>query len=495
MRTIAATLLLCVVLGAYAETAVFLDARPDWMMLHDKAVALARQNVETIDGWQTQMTCMPGVGKIWTWDSCYMALFAGLTPEGCDGLGNLDNLYRLQSPDGYVSMAYEYATRRPAFGERVNPPLFAWCEWQYARRTGNTSRLPRAYDAASRLYRWLKANRIRTCNGLYWFEDTGSSGMDNSPRSGYSAEHQKGSDVCFVDLCCQQVLAARCLAKIAPLVGKADETAKWLAEAETLAESINRLMWCERTGFYHDVYIKTDNKLAVKTAAAFWALVSGVATGSRAAKLAAHLENPATFGTKYPVPSLSADDPNFREDGGYWLGSVWPPIVYMAVCGLRECGRRDLARKIAVRHLDQMAATLTNTTPSTIWECYRPNEAGPAKTAKGEDVRPDFVGWGGLGPLVMLVEDVIGLDVDAISGVVDWHLSERGRQGVTDLQFGGGRLSLCARIGVKGHIDELKVKTNRKFRLRVSLSDGRSVTEYEIKPTGDWQELNGFNEN
>lgn len=139
MRTIAVAFLSCVILDAYAETTVFLDARPDWMMLHDKAVALARQNVETIDGWQTQMTCMPGVGKIWTWDSCYMALFAGLTPERCDGLGNLDNLYRLQSPDGYVSMAYEYATRRPAFGERVNPPLFAWCEWQYARRTRRRS--------------------------------------------------------------------------------------------------------------------------------------------------------------------------------------------------------------------------------------------------------------------------------------------------------------------------------------------------------------------
>ena len=230
---------------AGAEPSVRIDGRPRWTALRAKAVALAKANMETVEGWRPQMTCMPGVGKIWQWDSCFMALFAGLAPSGCDGLGNLDNLYAMQSADGYMSMAYVYATKRPAFGERVNPPLFAWAEWLYARRTGDLSRLPRAYDASARLFAWLKANRTRPCNGLYWFEDTGSSGMDNSPRSGYGAKHLDGSDVCWVDLSCQQVLTARCLAKMAPLVGRAAEAAKcgkpfivcgdWNDEAESPA--------------------------------------------------------------------------------------------------------------------------------------------------------------------------------------------------------------------------------------------------------------------
>ena len=234
MKKITALLMTSAVLSAFAaNTDVFLDAHPDWMELHDRAVELAKKNMEKLDGWKTQMTCMPGVGIIWQWDSCYMALFAGYTPDDYNGLGNLDNLYKMQGKDGYISMAYTYATREPTWPGRINPPLYAWCEWLYARRTGDKSRLARAYDACSKFYAWLKANRTRKVNGLYWFEDAGSSGMDNSPRAGYFATHLDGCDACFIDLCCQQVLSARCLAKIAPLVGKADEAAEWTSEAQT----------------------------------------------------------------------------------------------------------------------------------------------------------------------------------------------------------------------------------------------------------------------
>lgn len=483
-------------LGASAlETSAFLDSRPDWQDLNKKAIELAKKNMENLDGWKTQMTCMPGSGKIWQWDSCFMALFAGYTPDNFNGLGNLDNLYSMQGSDGYISMAYTYETRKPSWAGRINPPLYAWCEWLYAERTGDTSRLPRAYEVCTKYFKWLKANRTREINGLYYFEDTGSSGMDNSPRSGYFAEHQKGSDVCFVDLCCQQVLSARCLAKIAGVLGKAEDVREWNHEADILAEKINDLMWSERTGFYHDVYINTNNKLAVKTAAAFWALVSGVATPQRAAKLVEHLTNPATFGSKYPVPSLSIDDPNYDPMGGYWLGGVWPPIVYMTCRGLRENGYNELSREIAVKHLNQMCAVLKwygkGGKPSklkssakgdeTIWECYAPEYALPAKDKIGTVVRKDFVGWGGLGPIVLYVEDIIGLDINALGKKIDWKLTELGKQGVKDIPFNGGKVTLTAEV-TDDRLFKVKVETDRPLRLKVTSPNGtRRVIKF-IKP-------------
>lgn len=470
--------------SAAAEPAAFLAERPGWEKLRAKAVELARRNMEDPGpGWKPQMTCMPGSGIIWQWDSCFMSLFAGLSPKGIDGLGNLDNLYSMQGADGYVSMAYTYATRQPTWPGRINPPLYAWAEWLYARRTGDLSRLPRAYEACSKYYRWLKANRTRPSNGLYWFEDTGSSGMDNSPRSGYFAEHLKGSDVCFVDLACQQVLHARCLAKIAPLAGKPGEAAAWEREADGLAERINDLMWSDRTGFYHDIYIETDNKLATKTAAAFWALVSGVATPARAAALARHLEDPASFGAPNGVPSLSADDPNYSPLGRYWLGGVWPPVQYMVARGLRAYGYRALARRIAERHLDGMLAVLESEEfGGTIWECYSPELPRPSTDKAGDWVRRDFVGWGGLGPIVMLVEDSIGLDVDAIGGRVDWHLSHGGRQGVSGLPFNGGTLSLAADVDTARMHFRIEVATDRPFRLRAIAPDGTRRVVRDVAP-------------
>ena len=467
-----------------AHGGAFLEERPGWEKLNAKAVELAQRNMEDLGaGWRPQMTCMPGFGVIWQWDSCFMALYAGLTPKGADGLGNLDNLYSMQGKDGYISMAYTYATRQPTWPGRINPPLYAWVEWLYARRTGDLSRLPRVYDVCTKYFRWLKANRTRPSNGLYWFEDTGSSGMDNSPRSGYFAEHQKGSDVCFVDLSCQQVLHARCLAKIAPLVGKAGEAAAWAREADELAEKINDIMWSDRTEFYHDVYIETNNKLAAKTAAAFWALVSGVATPARAAALARHLEDPYSFGAPNGVASLSADDPNYSPLGRYWLGGVWPPVQYMVARGLRANGYRELARVIAERHLDSMLEVFESKEHGgTIWECYSPELAAPSTDKVGAWARKDFVGWGGLGPIVMFVEDVIGLDVNAIDRRVDWYLSHPGRQGVTDLPFNGGRLSLEADVDAAQMNFKVKVTTDRPFRLRAIAPDGTYRVVRDIRP-------------
>ena len=467
-----------------AQGGAYLAERHDWEMLNAKALELAKANMENLgEGWKPQMTCMPGVGIIWQWDSCYMALFAGYTPKGIDGLGNLDNLYSMQGEDGYISMAYTYATRKPTWPGRINPPLYAWVEWLYARRTGDLSRLPRAYEVCSKYFKWLKANRTRPSNGLYWFEDTGSSGMDNSPRSGYFSEHQKGSDVCFVDLSCQQVLHARCLAKIAPLVGKAGESAQWEREAEELAEKINDIMWSERTEFYHDVYIETNNKLATKSAAAFWALVSGVATPARAAALVRHLENPMSFGLPYGVASLSYDDPNYSPRGRYWLGGIWPPVQYMVAQGLRANGYRELARELACRHLEGMHEVFkTRKFGDTIWECYSPELPCPSTDKVGAWARKDFVGWGGLGPIVMLVEDVIGLDINALDRRIDWYLSQDGKQGVDDMPFNGGKVSLDADVDAGQMNFRIRITTDRPFRLRAIAPDGTYRVVRDIQP-------------
>ena len=73
-----------------------LASRPDWIALRERAIAYARANMETPPGCRPQLTCIPNLGRIWQWDSCLMALYAGYTPDHLDGLGNLDNLYSFQ---------------------------------------------------------------------------------------------------------------------------------------------------------------------------------------------------------------------------------------------------------------------------------------------------------------------------------------------------------------------------------------------------------------
>jgi hypothetical protein len=180
------------------------------------------------------------------------------------------------------------------------------------------------------------------------------------------------------------------------------------------------------------------------------------------------------------VPTLSRDDPNFRPDGGYWLGGVWAPINYMVVSGLRSAGQRELAREIAVRHLDCMVELLGTEKYDTIWECYSPDFPQPAFSRKyGELVRRDFVGFGATGPLLMLPEDILGLDIDALSRRIDWHLGETGLQGMSELPFNGGvvdlELDVADDFSFMGH-----VRSDTPFTLRILTPGGLHDARFEI---------------
>ena len=55
---------------------ILCESHPEWVELYDRAWQIAFKNMEYSDreGWLPQMTCMPGVGILWQWDSCFMTL-------------------------------------------------------------------------------------------------------------------------------------------------------------------------------------------------------------------------------------------------------------------------------------------------------------------------------------------------------------------------------------------------------------------------------------
>jgi len=460
---------------------IIYDAQPDWLELTELAWRIAATHVEQPpkSGWKPQMCCMPGTGIIWMWDSCFMTFFARYGDGVVPVMNNLDNLYRLQRDDGLIGMAYETGSEKLAYGERINPPLLAWAELNYWRLTGDDSRLRYVVPKLVRFFDWIKTNR-RRWSGLYWFEDSGSSGMDNSPRSGYFAEKLNGSDVCHVDLASQQALAAECIATLARHLGDAALANRFEQEYREIVALVQAYHWNEATGFFYDVFNRDEpdvrhNHLNHKTVAGFWPLVAGICTAEQVETLIKHLFNPAEFWTRHPVASLSKDDPNFDPCGGYWLGGVWPPTNYMIAKGLHRYGRADLARRVAVAHLDGMAAVQQSKTYAGIWEAYAPDIMQPAtkKLLMSQDgslnsetiVRDNFVGWGGLGPIAMLIEDVLGFDFDAPRQRITWNIQTAGRHGLEEVRFNGGLVSLVA-TG-----DEFIVTTENALSLAVLVGD------------------------
>lgn len=86
--------------------------------------------------------------------------------------------------------------------------------------------------------------------GLFWFEDAGSSGMDNSPRS--TRRPTAGQYLSWVDLSCQMALSALCISALADTIGHQDVRGSFKNRWESISRAVEAYLWCPRSGFYHD---------------------------------------------------------------------------------------------------------------------------------------------------------------------------------------------------------------------------------------------------
>jgi glycogen debranching enzyme len=271
--------------------------------------------------------------------------------------------------------------------------------------------------------------------------------MDNTPRPSVA----QGA---WVDESAQQALAAWALAQIAGALGLPARASQWTAEHDAVAALINQYLWHIVDGTYYD-RTPAGTLTGVKHLGAYWTLLAGVADAGQAAQLAAHLRDPQEFYRPHLFPTLAADDPSYVASGQYWLGSVWAPTEYMVVKGLERAGIWDLAREAAESHLTHVAGVYASPPTDesliapeerdgdyrTIWECYGAEATVPATRWDGTYYsRQDFVGWSGLGPIAMLIEDVLGIQAEGASSRVTWSLARTDRHGVERLQLGPDNL-------------------------------------------------------
>lgn len=397
--------------------------------MYRTALASARRHVRPADG---SVFGKPFIDaafsrNIFLWDTCFIACYAKYHPAQLPIANALDNFYTVQDADGWICREYD-ADGRPVWPKShpvsINPPLLAFAELELFGQSGNLARLRRVYPALKRNFDYLAAY-LRRDDGLC-FNDALGSGMDNIPRypvgwrddgQGIPLSHEvplpfdyRGLDPAWnvqgraVDMSAQMALCAEHHARIARLIGRADDAPKLLAFHADTRRALNALCWHEEDGFYYD--LGYGQQIRRKHVGMFWALAAGLVPSERVAPLLRHLSDPASFWREVPVASFPADQPGFAPEGGYWRGGVWAPTNLMVIRGLQRYGQHALAARLAQRYYACVAEVYRRT--GTFWENLAPDAVQPGRPAK-----PDFCGWSAIAPIT-LAREFIAPDKKAI---------------------------------------------------------------------------------
>jgi glycogen debranching enzyme len=403
------------------------------------------------------------------WDAAFIALFGRYGYHVFPFIDSLDNFYARQYENGYICREIEethgadvVVTNRD---DSINPPLFAWAETEYARVSGDQSRFARVFPVLVKYADWLEKYRRRsgTAHDLYWNTEIGS-GMNHSPRHGSG----------WVDMSAQMVLMYKSLNEMATQLKLNAPAESYRKRASEISAAINRFMWNDKDGLYYDVDPQ-GQQIPCKTVACFWPMLAGISDDVQVSKLMLNLKDPNSFWRPDVFPSMAKDQPGYAPDECYWTGGVWASSNAMIIKGLdgypNVAGQGEFAVAATERYLDNMYAVFKET--GTVWQNYSAESAAHASWSK-----PDYVGWSGLGPIELLIEDVIGIQADGLRKQITWRLTRSDRHGVEHLRFGDITASLIsARRENAESPAEIMVSADKPFELRVC---GRTTKVFQV---------------
>ena len=257
-----------------------------------------------------------------------------------------------------------------------------------------------------------------------------------------------------VDLCSYRVLDLECLSRIARTLGDAVAARRLEAERRRLIATMNEVLWCDAAGLYLDEL--PAGRSPRVAASNFLPLIAGVPSARQAGRMVGVLRDPARFWGEWVLPTISRDDPAF-DDQQYWRGSIWPPMNYLVLQGLRRYGFDELAGELAWKGALMFLADHRRT-----GFC---RENFDARNGRGRGRR--FQSWGPLFALGAIEEFVNacpwrGLRIG--SRLPAFVSRDGGGDTITEAGNGGTRAPVRARIDglrVAGRVRSVKLEMDR----------------------------------
>lgn len=278
---------------------------------------------------------------MWLWDSVFHAIgWRHVDPDLARDC--LSAVFDSQTEDGFV------AHRMDPFKQSsiTQPPILALGVKLVHDLHPSPDWIATLYPRLTAYLEWDLAHRDRDGGGLLEWEiegnphcRSGESGMDNSPR--FDAATQMDA----VDFNSFLALECEIMAGFAADLNRPDEAARWKSRHAELCQLIRERLWSSSDGFFVDYDLDQGAPSSILANSGFLPLICGAASPEQAEKLVEHLNDPRTFGTPFPVPSVAAYQAGDYEKD-MWRGPVWINLNWLIAFGLERYGFNPAAAKL-----------------------------------------------------------------------------------------------------------------------------------------------------
>ncbi|MBI9052947.1 MAG: glycoside hydrolase [Bacteroidales bacterium] len=321
----------------------------------------------------------------WAWDSWKHAVALVHFNSGL-AKNQIRAMYDFQESNGFIPDCVYRDTSIEANNYRnTKAPLSGWAIWKVYEETGDAAFLAEMYPKLNKYHEWWYAERDHDKDGICEYGSTDGtliaakweSGMDNAIRFDDS-DILKNSDQAFslnqesVDLNAYLYAEKIYMNKIAIALGFEKDQVKFESDALKLKTKIQQQFWDNESGWFYDTDINGEEFIKIMGPEGWIPLWANIASKEQAEKASKTMMNTSKFLTRVPFPTVCADHPKFKPDGGYWRGPVWLDQAYFAVKALRNYGyntEADLATKMLIENaegvLDKGSAIRENYQPIT----------------------------------------------------------------------------------------------------------------------------------
>lgn len=306
----------------------------------------------------------------WQWDNYFHALALRYTDATLAG-DQIRFMLDHQLPDGMIPDAvYDEGTitqlEVPVAAAVTKPPIIAWVAMHVYDQTGDLALLREIYDPLVRWNSWWFGLNDDDADGIVQYSHPFSSGLDDSPL------WDVGMPVEAVDLNTYLCIQMEALARMANLLGRAREAQLWRNRADALGRRIIEHFYDDEAQLFWSQY--QHRPIKVLTPFSLYPLWTGRMPTQISTQLVAHLRNPSSFWSQYPLPTVALSDPH-HDPQQMWRGPVWININHIFVEALQRTGYGSTAAE-----LTEATLRLVMGQPD-IYEYYHPLTGEPPPKA------------------------------------------------------------------------------------------------------------------